>query len=576
MFFKKFDFISPQITLYFKGDTIHPSIFSGIVTIISYLIILSFGVYYTLAFIYKKDPKIYFFTRYVEDAGAFPLNASSMFHFIQMVKTDDNKYHPIDFNAVRFIGLEETIDNYMNIINLYDYNHWEYGPCDNKTDTKGIGHLITQDYFEQSACIKKFFNSKEQIYYNQNDINFKWPIILKGCSNPNRTFYGIIMEKCINDTYKKDCKSINEINDYIKHSSVVFQLMNQFADILNYKSTFIKSLYSLSTGLFENSITLNHLNFDPAISITHKGIFFDLQNEERSYVYTKNDKIIMDTVDNNNILLGFYFWMQNNMQTYDRTFTKFQDLLSDLGGLSSLILSIAMYINTLANNYTILLDTEELILNSNKRNFDANNFKSRPIFFGNINKLNPPKKVVSYKGNDNKNLQSSVDNIIKKESIGESQLSHEEEPKCSSFKILSSLNNKNCSRNQTEIKKNMNMEISNIENHENVIKLRKKSNTSRNNPFERPYLSDIITTKEKKVYKPLKKQNFFFRSYLLYFVRCKTNNKKFNYYENIRSQFISEENIIQNHLDIYQLLTIHKIKKNNPLDIINYDEDIVC
>jgi hypothetical protein len=284
----------------------------------------------------------------------------------------------------------------------------------------------------------------------------------------------------------------------------------------------------------------------------------------------------MDTVDNNNILLGFYFWMQNNMQTYDRTFTKFQDLLSDLGGLSSLILSIAMYINTLANNYTILLDTEELILNSNKRNFDANNFKSRPIFFGNINKLNPPKKVVSYKGNDNKNLQSSVDNIIKKESIGESQISHEEEPKCSSFKILSSLNNKNCSRNQTEIKKNMNMEISNIENHENVIKLRKKNNTSRNNPFERPYLSDIITTKENKVYKPIKKQNFIFRSYLLYFLRCKRNNKKINYYENIRSQFISEENIIQNHLDIYQLLTIHKIKKNNPLNLINYDENYIC
>ena len=163
MIFKKFDFISPQITLYFKGNTIHPSIFSGIVTIISYLIILAYGIFNTLSFIYKKDPKIYFFTRYIEDAGTFPLNASSMFHFIQMVTTDDNKYHPIDFDAVRFIGIEETIDNYMNITNLYDYNHWVYGPCDNKTDTKGIEHLITQDYFEQSACIKKYYNSKDKL-----------------------------------------------------------------------------------------------------------------------------------------------------------------------------------------------------------------------------------------------------------------------------------------------------------------------------------------------------------------------------------------------------------------------------
>jgi len=578
MIFKKFDLISPQITLYFKGETIHPSIFSGIITIISYSIIFVFGIYYTLSYIYKKDPKVYSFTRYIEDAGTFPLNASSMFHFIQLVTTDDNKYHPIDFNAVRFIGIEETIDNYLNIKNVYDYNHWIYGPCNNKTDTEGIGHLITQDYFEQSACIKKYFNAKDQLYYDQNDINFKWPIILKGCSNPNRTFYGIIMEKCKNDTFRKDCKSTNEINGYLRHYSVDFQLMNQYADILNYKKPFIKMIYSLSTGLFDNSITVNHFNFDPAISITHKGLFVDYQNEERAYVYTRNDKIIMDKDDNSNILMAFYFWMQNNMQYYDRTFTKFQDLLSEIGGFSSIILGIAVNINTLANSYTILLDTEELILNSNKRNFNENNFKSRPTFLGHINELNPPKKGQNYKGRNNKKQQqSSLYEIIKKESVGDSQISYEEEEhKYSPFKNLSLRNKNKSSRNQTEIKGRLDMEISNTKNQKNGIRLRKKSNSFRNNPFIRPNLSDNMITKEGNIYKPLKKQNFIFRSYFLYFLRCKTKNQKINYYENIRAQFISEENIIQNHLDIYQLLTVHKIKKHNPLNLINYDEDHIC
>ena len=81
--------------------------------------------------------------------------------------------------------------------------------------------------------------------------------------------------------------------------------MNQYADILNYKSTFIKMFYSVSTGLFDNSITVNHFNFNPAMSITHKGIFFDLQNEEKSYVFTQNDKIIMNNNNNNNVLVGF-------------------------------------------------------------------------------------------------------------------------------------------------------------------------------------------------------------------------------------------------------------------------------
>ena len=38
------------------------------------------------------------------------------------------------------------------------------------------------------------------------------------------------------------------------------------------------------------------------------------------------------------------------------------------------------------------------------------------------------------------------------------------------------------------------------------------------------------------------------------------------YYENIRSSLISEENIIQNYLDIYQLLKINGIPKK---DIFN-------
>ena len=76
----KFDMISPPITLYFKGDNIHLSIFSGILTIIAYLIIFICGVYYSLEFINKENPTAFFLNRYIDDAGHFPLNASSLFH----------------------------------------------------------------------------------------------------------------------------------------------------------------------------------------------------------------------------------------------------------------------------------------------------------------------------------------------------------------------------------------------------------------------------------------------------------------------------------------------------------------
>ena len=54
MFFKKIDFLTPPITLFYKGDEAHSSVFSGIISLITYSIIFIFGVYYSLEFIYKK------------------------------------------------------------------------------------------------------------------------------------------------------------------------------------------------------------------------------------------------------------------------------------------------------------------------------------------------------------------------------------------------------------------------------------------------------------------------------------------------------------------------------------------
>ena len=55
-----------------------------------------------------------------------------------------------------------------------------------------------------------------------------------------------------------------------------------------------------------------------------------------------------------------------------------------------------------------------------------------------------------------------------------------------------------------------------------------------------------------------------------YLIYCKSNENMIGYWENIRYSLISEENIIQNYIDIYTLLKIHNIEKKdifNTLDI---------
>ena len=82
MFIRKLDLLSPAITLYYKGIKSHSSIFSGILTIIVYTICFIFALFYSFRFIKKLNPQFYHYNRYVEDAGEFIVNSSSMFNFI--------------------------------------------------------------------------------------------------------------------------------------------------------------------------------------------------------------------------------------------------------------------------------------------------------------------------------------------------------------------------------------------------------------------------------------------------------------------------------------------------------------
>ena len=50
------------------------------------------------------------------------------------------------------------------------------------------------------------------------------------------------------------------------------------------------------------------------------------------------------------------------------------------------------------------------------------------------------------------------------------------------------------------------------------------------------------------------KQNFTWFQYLGYMICCKKNNDKILYYENLRKELLSEENIIKNHFDLKRIL----------------------
>ena len=107
MFIKNLDYLSPPITFYYKGSLSHSSILSGIISIISIIIIIIIAIYFLLDLIQRKSPNSFYFNSFVEDSGIFPLNASSLFHFISIsTLTNGFTNEGVDFTNFRIIGYE--------------------------------------------------------------------------------------------------------------------------------------------------------------------------------------------------------------------------------------------------------------------------------------------------------------------------------------------------------------------------------------------------------------------------------------------------------------------------------------
>ena len=127
MFLKKFDYLSYPLTLYFNNYSSHSSIISGIITIITYLLCFILTIYVSKDFLFKENPNAYTYNKVIYDAGSFPLNSSSMFHFVYISPSLN-----INEGYFEIFGI---LNNYVNIFNddghRINFDHYMYKPCVN-------------------------------------------------------------------------------------------------------------------------------------------------------------------------------------------------------------------------------------------------------------------------------------------------------------------------------------------------------------------------------------------------------------------------------------------------------------
>ena len=527
MFIKNLDFLSPPITFYHQGLLFHSSFVSGILSIISIILIVILTVHYSKELIEKKEPNYFSYNSFIEDSGIFPMNASSLFHFISGVSKESNfNNNGIDFSFVRIIGLEVFFKSYIKDNNLSHYNHWLYGKCNIK-DIEGINNLIQYDFFERSACIRKYFNKEEQKYYDVGDPKFRWPVIAHGTANKDEQLYNIIAEKCEQSTLNlilgegHQCKNLSEFESILNNNffgELFIYIINHSVDISNYTNPYKKYIEMVGNVLFSNYYSVNHLNFNPSIIRTYNGLIYDKFNEEYAPIFERHEVYQFDK-EKTNIYSIFAIWLKNKLYKNERSYKKLQDVISSVGGIYQSITIIAAYINAIYNKFIVLSDTE-VLLNSiiHSEKLSNENKKSE--------------KIQKLKELNNDKIKNDVTKALHKE------------------RFYTEKDNKN-KKNEKDIKVNntsyMNSNL--FASKENINFSSEKLKYKDNKNFR------YIDTPKK-----LELTNFF--NYLIFLITCRKKKQYFNFYREFRMKIISEEHLIRNHLNIYNLLKVTERKRN--------------
>ena len=389
--FQKLDILSPKITLFFKGKVHHSSSLSMFLSLLSILITICFSIIF-LQDLKRKNPSAFFYNRFLDEVNPIPYNSSGLFHLLNL--TDDKfPYEPNKLFTI--VG----VDNYMYLFDFNDiesFDHYIYDYCEN-SDIKGIEELVLKNtfLFNKLFCVKKFYNKTTQKIYNLNNEEFVYPELIYGASASQASVYGIIVEKCKNSSIinNNHCYSDEIINqglktligysiDFLDHNIIIDDYANPNSNI--YHS--IKNLYSFGTGY-----TTNHLNFLPTMLRTNNGYFLDNEVTLNSYKFSFNEKLTTlfseEENPNKGIYAAFYFWFQNQEDTFVRSYKKIQDILGSITGIARIIFLCAKAINLLIHHYTYINDTNfDLKLNYRKI-LDKTSSMNKESLFNNTIKL---------------------------------------------------------------------------------------------------------------------------------------------------------------------------------------------
>ena len=388
------DFISPDITLYFKGKRSHSSTATISLSIIIILLISIISIYYSIDFIYKINPSSYFYKIFEEDIGTFPVNeivdnnniSTIIYHFLSF---DDRK---IDKRAFEIIGINSPANIILNK-DISEYDHWIYDSCEKGIeDIQSFYNYLNEYqsvYLNHGLCISQYYNSELKTVYNKNDLNFKYPTVAHGNTNKNEIIYLIAIKKCENNTIlnNNSCYDNETIENLIKeyqYYSIYF--MDHHIDIENYNNPIKYFFHSVTRPVHFEDYSSNYLYFELTTIFSYDGIFIYKKKSFDSFIYYTFEGSRNVREGNCKKLIGIFIILFNNSRNiYVRKYKLLTDVLVIIAGINKFIILFMKIFYIIPYYFTIFDDLKFIVKKKYKKYFNENNENNKNLI--NLNKF---------------------------------------------------------------------------------------------------------------------------------------------------------------------------------------------
>lgn len=206
----------------------------------------------------------------------------------------------------------------------------------------------------------------KKIYYI-NESNFRWPVIEHGTKNFSYKFYSIIIEKCedstLNEIYKdnRKCNKNIQYEEIDNYGYINFNFIDQQVDEENHFKPIKKFYNRIENILSKDNYCINNIYLNPIILLTnYNGIFKNNITVDYSHTLSRSDIYIQPQNKEKHIYMGYYIWLNKRGNFYSREYISFGEAISNIGGISNVVISIFLFINKLFNKYAILSDSKDL------------------------------------------------------------------------------------------------------------------------------------------------------------------------------------------------------------------------